>query len=262
MRILVTNDDGVRSPGLWALAGSLREVGEVTVVAPDRDQSGVGAGISLLSVVRVEEIEPPVEGVKTYAVQGTPADCVVLATETLVQGAIDLVVSGINLGANLGLDILNSGTVGGAFHGYFRGIPAMAVSVTSLNDVQFEAGARASKALARAISRDSMQGPLLLNVNLPNVAPEAIERVEITSLGPRAYLETVERGNDGRRTHYWIKHNRPVNHNAPQGTDIWAVRNNRVSITPIDLSSTPGEPSVAYELLAAEVAEGLGLKTG
>ena len=260
MKILVTNDDGIHSPGLWGLAEALKDVGEVVVVAPDRDQSGIGAAITLLEVVRAQEIAPPVEGIKTFAVEGTPADCVILATETLIQEPLDLVVSGINQGANLGLDVMNSGTVGGAFQGYFRNIPSIAVSVTSLTDVHYEAASRTTVSLVRAIAKNSLKAPLLLNVNLPNVAPDRIERVEITRLGPRAFLESVERGNDGRRTHYWIKHNRPVNSNAPPGTDIWAVRNNRISITPLDLAFAPGEPSTAYQVLTQEVADGLGLR--
>ena len=112
MRILVTNDDGIHSEGLWSVVRTLKEAGQVSVVAPDRDQSGMGAAVSLISVVRVQEVSGLVDGVKTFAVQGTPADCVILATETLFSEPFDLVVSGINQGSNLGLDVINSGTVG------------------------------------------------------------------------------------------------------------------------------------------------------
>ena len=259
LKILVTNDDGIHSPGLWALVEGLKHVGDVVVVAPDRDQSGIGAAKTLLGVVRAEEVAAKVEGVKAYAVEGTPADCVILATESLVQERFGLVVSGINQGANLGLDIMSSGTVGAAMQGYFRSIPSVAVSVTSLTGVKYEAAALTAGRLAEAISRNAPAGPLLLNVNLPNVAPEMIQRVDITRLGPRAYLESVERGNDGRRTHYWIKQNRPTNADGGEGTDIWAIRKNRVSITPVDLLAGPGEPAVAIDALAEEVARGLGL---
>ena len=259
MRILVTNDDGIHSPGLWTVADALTDVGEVVVAAPDRDQSGVGGGFTLLSVVRVQEITPPAEGMRCFSVEGTPADCVILATEALIEEPFDLVVSGINQGSNLGLDILNSGTVGGAFQGYFRNIPTVAVSVASLTDVRFESACQATVALARAVSKNSLPTSSWLNVNLPNVPPERIEGVEITGLGTRPYMENVERGNDGRRTHYWIKHNRPVNAPAVEGTDTWAVRNNRVSITPLDLFFTAGKPAPTLGLLADEVAIGLGL---
>jgi 5'-nucleotidase len=259
LKILVTNDDGIHSPGLWALAAGMKDVGEVVVVAPDRDQSGVGSAKTLVAVVRAEEVPASIDGVKAFAVQGTPADCVILASESLSQERFDLVVSGINQGANLGLDIMSSGTVGGAMQGYFRNIPSMAVSVTSLTDVKYEAAVLTARCLAVAISRSSPPGPLLLNVNLPNVAPEMIEKVDITRLGPRAYMESVQRESDGRRTHYWIKQNRPTNLEVGEGTDIWAVRKNRVSITPVDLLTGPGEPAVAYDALAGEVAKELGL---
>ena len=259
LRILVTNDDGIHSPGLWALAEGLKGVGEVAVVAPDRDQSGIGSAKTLVAVVRVEEVPAKIDGVKAFSVQGTPADCVILAIESLFQERFDLVVSGINQGANLGLDIMSSGTVGGAMQGYFRNIPSMAVSVTSLNDVKYEAAAVTARCLAVAVSRSSPPGPLLLNVNVPNVAPEMIEKVDITRLGPRAYMESVQRESDGRRTHYWIRQNRPTNLEVGEGTDIWAVRKNRVSITPVDLLAGPGEPVIAYDALAGEVAKELGL---
>jgi 5'-nucleotidase len=259
LKILVTNDDGIHSPGLWALADGLKDVGEVVVVAPDRDQSGIGSAKTLVAVVRVEEVPARTDGVKAFSVQGTPADCVILASESLFQERFDLVVSGINQGANLGLDIMSSGTVAGAMQGYFRNIPSIAVSVTALSDVKYEAAALTARCLAAAISRSSPSGPLLLNVNVPNVAPGMIEKVDITRLGPRAYMESVERGSDSRRTHYWIKQNRPTNLEVGEGTDIWAVRKNRVSITPVDLLTGPGEPAIAYDALAGEVAKELGL---
>ena len=260
MKILLTNDDGIYSPGLWSLGAALKDVGELVVVAPDRDQSGIASAITLLSVVRAQEVRPQVEGIKAFAIEGTPADCVVLAVETLVKEPFDLVVSGINQGANLGLDVILSGTVGAAYQGYFRGIPSIAVSVASLTDLQYEAATLAAKALALAIPNNSLPSTPLLNVNLPNVTPDRIKAVQITTLGPRAYLESVERGNDGRKDHYWIKRNRPMGAGAGEGTDIWAVRNDRVSITLLDPSGAPAESSPVYEALAGEVAAGLELE--
>lgn len=255
MRILVTNDDGIHAPGLWSLARGLKELGEIAVVAPDRDQSGIGAALTLMAVVRAREVAPHVEGILTFAVEGTPGDCVVLATEKLFSKPFDLVVSGINHGANLGLDILNSGTVGGAFHGYFRKISSIAVSILApFSDAHYELAAQTTKALVTTISGDSLPAPLLLNVNLPNTALDKIEQVELTRLGPKAYLEGVEQGSDGRRTHYWIRHNRPVNGPIEEGTDVWAVRSNRISITPLDMTSNNHSPSPAFYALAEAVS--------
>ena len=261
MRILVTNDDGVHHPGLRILVKALKDEGEVVVVAPDRDQSGMGLAMTLMSVVRAHEIAPAVPGIKTFSVEGTPADCVILATEALVKEPIDLVVSGINPGANMGLDVMNSGTVGGAFHGYFRNIPSIAVSVAYVGEVQYDTAAQTARTLARAISRHPLPNPLLLNVNLPAVAQDKIEAVQITTLGPKAYESSVEQGVDGRRTHYWIRHARPTGAVIEEGTDIWAVRNNCVSITPLDPALGRGRPSPAFEVLADEVSSGLGVRT-
>ena len=258
LRIVLTNDDGVYAPGLWAAAEALRELGEVVVIAPDRDMSGVGTAMTLMNVVRVQDIPSPVQGIKAYSVQGTPADCVILGSEKLLDGTPDLVVSGINRGANLGTDVMVSGTVGGAFQGYFRHIPSMAVSVVYETDVRYEAAARTTKALARAISDNSIPSPLLLNVNVPSLVSEEIERVELTRLEAATYLENVEQGTDGRRTHYWIRHNRKVNAKVEEGTDVWAVQNRRVSITPLQVSFSPETPSAAFKVLADEVAKGLG----
>ena len=181
------------------------------------------------------------------------------ALQALELERFDLVASGINQGANLGLDIMSSGTFGAAMQGYFRNIPSVAVSVTSLTGVKYEAAVLTAGRLADAISSTSLAGPLLLNVNLPNVAPEMSEKVDITRLGPRAYMESVQREFDGRRTHYWIRQNRPTNSEVGEGTDIWAVRKNRVSITPVDLLTGPGEPAIAHDALAGEVAKELGL---
>ena len=263
MKILVTNDDGVNAPGLWKMAGALKGLGEVVVAAPDRDQSGIGTAMTLLEVVKSREIvSPPVEGIKTYAVEGTPADCVILATESLERGGFDVVLSGINEGSNLGLDMLTSGTVGAAFQGYFRGIHSIAMSVASLTNVQFDAAACAAASLVKSIVAQDDLPPLFLNVNLPNTSAEGIKSAEITRVGPRLYLENVERGSNGRRTYYWIKHNRMVNRPVGEDTDIWAVRNNRIAITALNGVFEPDFGSPNLQPLADGVMSALGLTNG
>ncbi len=243
MKILVTNDDGVEAPGLWKLAEALSDVGEIMVCAPDRDQSGIGTAMTLLEVVKARRVKKPrFESVPTFAVEGTPADCVILAAEALTPGDFDIVVSGINEGSNLGLDMLTSGTVGAAFQGYFRGIHSIAVSVASLTNVQFDAAANAARALAQTIAATKPATPLFLNVNLPNTTTSGIVKAQIATLGHRLYLENVERGSNGRRTYYWIKHNRRVNRGVQENTDIWAVRNNRIAITALNGVLDPDTP--------------------
>lgn len=263
MKILVTNDDGVNAPGLWKMAGALRSLGEVVVSAPDRDQSGIGTAMTLLEVVKSREItSPPVEGIKTYAVEGTPADCVILAAESLEPGGFDVVLSGINEGSNLGLDMLTSGTVGAAFQGYFRGIHSIAVSVASLTNVQFDAAAAAAASLVKSIAARNDMPPLFLNVNLPNATADGIKGTRMTTVGPRLYLENVERGSNGRRTYYWIKHNRLTNRSVGENTDIWAVRNNRIAITALNGVFEPDFDLPDLQPLADGVASELKLTNG
>jgi 5'-nucleotidase len=258
LRILVTNDDGINAPGLWKVAESLQALGDVVVVAPDRDQSGVGTSRTLLQVLRVIEVESRIEGVPARSVHGTPADCVILAMETLFPEPFDLLVSGINPGANLGLDVLDSGTVGGAFRGYFRGIPSIAVSVTSLSNVRYDLAARVTAELAKAISDHKLSQPMIFNVNVPNIATDQIDKVEMTTLGPKAYLESVVEGKDGRRVHYWIHHNKPIGDHAEEGTDIWAVRHNRISITPMDPTFISGHGGQDFGPVAQQLSNRLG----
>jgi len=238
MRILVSNDDGIYAPGLWALVRALRPLGEVVVAAPDREQSGTGASVTLHVPIRAREVTAPEPGgIPTWVVEGTPADCVILALERLVQGPVDLVVAGINQGANLGDDVLISGTVGIALQAYFRGIPAFAISVAALKDVRFEAAALAAPILAKHLHSASAPRPLLLNVNFPNLPLERLRGTSVTRLGNRSYADSVEFGDDGKHGWYWIKRNRPA-WDVVKGTDIYAIRHARISLTPLNTELT------------------------
>ena len=260
MRILLTNDDGIHSEGLWAVASALKSVGDVFVVAPDRDQSGIGTAMTLLDVLRVNDESPQVEGVTAVSVQGTPADCVILATESLYSEPFDLMVSGINQGANLGHDILLSGTVGAALQGYLRGLPSIAVSIASLTNLKYEAAAETARAIAESIASGGKKERMLVNVNLPNGAPDELKGVEMTTLGEAAFMPSVAKEGNERRSHYWIRQNRPNTQPPAEGTDVWAVRNGRVSITALKQvlnGSGAGESQLSF---AAEVGAALGQK--
>ncbi len=254
MKILVTNDDSVYAPGLWAAVEALQSLGEVVVAAPDREQSGVGASVTLNSPVRVVEIVPPLEGVHTYAVEGTPADSVIVALEALIEN-VDLLVSGINSGFNLGEDMLVSGTVGAVLQGYFRGIPSLALSVGSLRATDFRAANRLLTALAREVAEGWLPRPTLLNANLPPVAPKDIKGIDMTRLARRRYADTVRPGDDGKRPYYWITRTRPA-WDMEEGTDVWSVRHRRVSLTPLQtdmtaagtLAATEGLPELLHQL--------------
>ena len=238
MTILVTNDDGVHARGLWALVEALQNVGEV-VVAPDREQSGVGTSVTLHHPLRAKQVSPLVAGVTTYSVEGTPGDCVILGLGHLVEGEVDLVVSGINEGANLGDDVLISGTVAAAFQGHLNGLPSIAVSVAALNDIHTEPAARLARIVAGKVEEFPLLKTTLLNINLPNLPLDKIQGIEVTQLGKRSYSDLIQEGHDGKRTYYWIVRG-SARWRYDEGTDAWALNNDRISITPLhaDLTST------------------------
>ena len=243
MKILVINDDGIQSAGLWAAARALRRVGEVFVVAPAREQSGVGASLTLHSAVKVtpwtadDEFQQTGDGlhpVAAYAAEGTPGDCCILALETLTTG-VGLVVSGINSGSNCGWDVMVSGTVGGAVQGFNRGRNTVAVSVSSVTAPRYDVAGRLLEGLARRLSQREGE-PLFLNLNVPNVAPELVKGIRATRLGGLSYRESVRlEGADGDEKRYRIARNRPGNQTQAADSDIQALKDNYVSITPLKL---------------------------
>ena len=176
--------------------------------------------------------------------QGTPADCVILAHGALFDTPFDLIFSGINLGTNMGADVLLSGTVGAALHGYLRGVPSVAVSSYYNPDrTHYAAACIGAVAIASDLSASPVTVPMLLNVNLPDVEPTEVEGVEITVPGSRAFVEGAKHEIVGRREHYWIKHNRVnTESDAEVGTDVWAVQHKRVSISSISPLITDGIP--------------------
>ena len=262
MRILITNDDGIYSEGLWKLAEALSEIGQVSVVAPDRNLSGAGTAMTLISIIRADKFASPLSGVEAYAVQGTPSDCVVLGMKTLFNSPFDVVASGINQGANIGMDVLISGTVGGALRGYFNGVPSMAVSSAYRHkqEIRYELAAEVARELARSLRDRNVTEPMLLNVNVPDQERASIECLDVTNLGPVAYIEEVETGQDGIRTHYWVRHRRPADIDVPSGTDVWAVRNGRISITPLDILGGNQCSSSTVEALARDVRGAFNLR--
>ncbi len=245
MKILLINDDGIYAPGLWAAAKALRSVGELFVVAPDREQSGVGASLTLHAPLRVRtmpvntlldddgESPSPFE-VTAYAAEGTPGDCAILALEKLV-GRVDLVVSGINSGSNLGWDTIVSGTVGGAIQGFVRGFPTIAISVGSVRDPIFDGAARLLGLVALRLRESTPDYPLFLNINVPSMQLDRVTGVQVTKLGGRSYGESVREEGVGAQRKYWISRDRPLGSTSQEGTDSWAVRNNQISITPLHL---------------------------
>jgi len=203
-------------------------------------------------------VESRVNGIdKVYTVDGTPADCVIMAAGHICSGKIDLVVSGINQGANLGLDVFHSGTFGAALQAYNKGIDAIALSVLYKDGIYNQPAAEIGSKLAEVLLNTSKvrNKPYLLNVNLPHAELEGIEGVDLTTLGPRGFSERVEQVVNGRRKFYWIKFDKPADEDPVKGTDVWSVRNNRVSITSVvpfmpDQNRNPEVLSIAESVRA------------
>jgi len=252
MKILVTNDDGIDAPGLWALASDLAKVGEVVVFAPVNEQSGIGTGITLHRSVELKAIDPAIPGLTAYAVDGTPGDSVLLGLEVFKEA--DMVFSGINRGANMGHDVLLSGTVGAALQGYLHGRPSVAVSVAAGKEPRYEVAARLASVLARKISGNGSEH-ILLNVNLPNLPLEEITGIELTRVGQGGYSSALMMGPDGSPDRYRISIG-PLVWNRETGTDLHAVDGGKISITPLrgELSAAEKLP-MPRELLAVLLEE-------
>jgi len=231
MKILITNDDGIYAPGLWALVRKLQNLGEVLVAAPDREQSGISAAITLHHPLRVQKVKSEIAGIETYTVGGTPGDSVIMALCRLAAGRVDLVVSGVNNGPNTGDDVFLSGTVGAAMQGYFRGISSIAVSIDEVDSRYLDGAAGIAAALIQKIGVSRVPA-YFLNINIPSLPTDEIKGVKITRLSTTGYQESVEEGHDGRRQYYWIKHQKIEKQNGKQ-TDTWAVNHGYVSITPL-----------------------------
>ena len=226
--ILVTNDDGVQAPELGLLASSLDAVGEVWVYAPDREQSAVGHGVSLHRPLRVTRMKD-----RWFMVDGTPADCVMLAVRDRLERRPDLVVSGINPGANLGDDVTYSGTVAGAYEGMLLGIPSFSVSDVSYAPSYVGSAARFSAALAREILQHGLPRDTTLNVNVPDLPYDEIAGVAFTKMGRRNYQdEIIERHDPRGGTYYWIGGSEPTHH-PEADTDFAAIDEFKISITPL-----------------------------
>jgi 5'/3'-nucleotidase len=233
VRILVSNDDGYFAPGITLLAEALRQLGEVTVVAPERDRSGASNSLTLDRPLTVRRAPNGY-----FSVNGTPTDCVHIAVTGLLDFMPDVVVSGVNLGANMGDDTIYSGTVAAAAEGYLLGIPSLALSLTSKTGEHFDSAIGIALQIVERLKRRPFAEPVLLNVNVPDVAPARLGGVEVTRLGRRHKAEPVVKLQTPRgETAYWIGPAGAAADAGP-GTDFYAVEANRVSVTPLRMDLT------------------------
>jgi 5'-nucleotidase len=234
IHFLISNDDGLNARGIEVLSERFRELGTVTIVAPDKDRSGASNSLTLDAPVRIREISE-----RTFEVSGTPTDCVHIALTGLLSKDPDIVLSGINAGANLGDDVIYSGTVAAAMEGRFLGLPAIALSlVFEDRPSHFATAAEAAARLVRQLREDPLPADTILNVNIPDRPWNEIKGFEVTRLGHRHRAEPTVRMIDPRgRPMYWIGP-AGAEQDAGPGTDFHAVRNGYISITPIHVDLT------------------------
>lgn len=237
MNILISNDDGYQAPGIIALAEGLASIAsKISVVAPEKNRSGASSSLTLESPLRAYPYDDD-----CYYVDGTPTDCVHLAITGLLNVEPDLVVSGINFGANLGDDVIYSGTVAAAIEGRFLGLPAIAISLVGHEGKHFATAAKIASQLVTALNEKPIPADSILNVNVPDIPYDQIKGVKITRLGNRHKSEPVIKDKDPRGNPiYWIGPAGPEA-DAGEGTDFWAVKNSYVSVTPIHIDLTQHE---------------------
>lgn len=233
MRILVSNDDGVSATGIRVLATELARTAEVEVVAPDRNRSGASNSLTLRDPLRIKKLDNGY-----YSVEGTPTDCVHLALTGFLEPVVDMVVSGINEGANLGDDILYSGTVAAAMEGRYLGLPAIAISMVGDSNLHYQTAAVIARQLVMKLSVNSLPSQTILNVNVPNLPLDQIKGLQVTRLGTRHGAEPIVKDYDPRgRPIFWV--GPPgLEADAGPGTDFHAINSGFVSITPLHLDMT------------------------
>ena len=230
-KILITNDDGFFAPGIYALWEAMREIGDVTVVAPDSEKSAVGHAITLTDPIRVQEMNGK-NGYKGFAVKGTPTDCVKLASRALMDSKPDIVVSGINSGGNIGSLIIYSGTVSAATEGTILGIPSVAISLTSVKGGDMTASQLVARKVVNQVLQKGLPKGTLLNVNVPNIPHDEIKGIRVTKQGDIVFNDEFEKREDPRgKIYYWMGGTTSTDFN--EDTDGYAIQNGYVSITPI-----------------------------
>ena len=239
MRVLVTNDDGLNSQGLHVLVETLAEMAEIFVVAPDRERSGTGHGITVFDPIMIKRVDGVAGAQMAWVVYGTPVDCVKLGISSLLPAAPDLVVSGINKGANLGWDVLYSGTVSAAMEGVIMGVPSIAVSLCldeALEDYGF--AARFTRAVSRQMEMDGFDRDTIININVPGIPRPEIKGVRVTRLGRRQYENVFEERKDPRGNIYYWMGGDVVEEDQEPDSDVTAVNQGFVSLTPIHFDLT------------------------
>ena len=240
MNILLTNDDGINAPGLYALYLEIKKIGEVAIIAPEFERSAVGHAITTVDPLRVSEVRKDGE-LYGLAVSGTPADCVKIAINSLLPHRPDLVISGINQGPNTGMNVIYSGTVSAATEATMLGVPAFAISLDSFTSREFGYAAEFAGRLAQSVIRKGLPPGTLLNVHVPVVSKDTISGVRVTRQGMARFTEEFHRRVDPRGRAYWWLGGELMETDEEEGTDSAALRDGAVSVTPIHYDMTDYE---------------------
>ena len=236
-KILLTNDDGIYSKGIYALWEAMNEIGEVTVLAPNTEKSAVGHSITISDPIRIEPCTRH-GNFKGYAVNGTPADCVKIAIGTFLDKKPDIIVSGINAGSNMGTNILYSGTVSAAAEGTMLGVPSIAFSLNTFNTDNYDLSKEVAIKMTKNVLNHGLPTGTLLNVNIPKCEISECQGYKVTSQGDEYFLDDLEKREDPRgRFYYWMS-GKIVNNDTSNEQDGYAIANNWVSVTPIQYKLT------------------------
>lgn len=235
--ILISNDDGIYAPGIYALWEAMSEIGKTTVVAPNTEKSAVGHAITISDPIRIEEVKRS-NGFKGYAVNGTPADSVKIAVKSIMKVKPDIIISGINAGANVGQSLLYSGTISAASEGTFLGIPSIAISLDALRDMDFSTSKVVAKKIVNKVLEHGMPNDTLLNVNIPKDVEGGIKGYQITHQGAIYFEDNFEKREDPRgRIYYWMTGD-VKDTDIELESDGVAIKEGYVSITPLQLQMT------------------------
>ncbi|HEU0168717.1 MAG TPA: 5'/3'-nucleotidase SurE [Chloroflexota bacterium] len=237
MNILVTNDDGVFADGLYVLFQEMQQLGDVIAIAPATEQSAVGHAITLMTPLRINEVNRHGKPFG-YAVNGTPADCVKLAVHAIMDQRPDVIVSGVNLGANIGTSVIYSGTVSAATEGTILGIPSIAVSLATFANPDFRPAAMFARKLAECVLEKGLPAGTLLNVNVPAVPEDQLAGVEVTCNSDSRFEDIFEKRLDPRKRVYYWQAGVEQTYDLREGTDAAALRDHKISVTPIHFDMT------------------------
>ncbi len=239
MKILISNDDGIYSKGIQALAKAMTELGEVYVVAPETNQSAIGHAVTMHTPLRSNKVDIFSPDIKAWWVNGTPADCIKLGIENLMEVKPDLIVSGINIGENLGTDVIYSGTVSAAVEGAIFGIPSIAFSYVDYKAIDFKIAAEVSKDICIEVLKHAIPQNHILNVNIPKCEQISdIKGIKTTKLGIKIYKNNFEERIDPKGDIYYWLAGELIDIPEDKNTDIYAIENKYISITPINIDLT------------------------